>query len=84
MKSERSDTEKNNQIEEGKGIGIDKVINIMCLLIRIQSYKTILSYCLKCKKNTENINLVSKSSNNKTMLLCNHNLLYVVVKTQDL
>ena len=26
MKSERSDTEKNNQIEEGKGIGIDKVI----------------------------------------------------------
>ena len=29
-----------------------------------------LSYCLKCKKNTENINPnVSKTSNSKTMLL---------------
>ena len=29
-----------------------------------------LSYCLKCKKNTENINpRVSKTSNGKTMLL---------------
>ena len=28
------------------------------------------SYCLKCRKNTENINLrVSKSSNGRTMLL---------------
>ena len=28
------------------------------------------SYCLKCKKNTENMNLrVSKTSNDKTMLL---------------
>ena len=30
------------------------------------------SYCLKCKKNTENINpRVSKTSNDKTMLLSN-------------
>ena len=29
-----------------------------------------LSYCLKCKKNTESINpKVSKTSNNKTMIL---------------
>ena len=30
------------------------------------------SYCLKCKKDTENINSkVSKTSNNKTMILSN-------------
>ena len=30
------------------------------------------SYCLKCRKNTENINLkVSKTSNGRTMLLSN-------------
>ena len=35
-------------------------------------YKTILSYCLKCRKNTENINAkVSKTSNGKTMVLSN-------------
>ena len=27
MKSQRSDSEKNNLIEEGKGISIDKIIN---------------------------------------------------------
>ena len=33
-------------------------------------YEAMLSYCLKCKKSIENINLrVSKSNNNKTMLL---------------
>ena len=33
-------------------------------------YKTIISYCLKCKKNTESINPnVSKTNNNKTMRL---------------
>ena len=30
------------------------------------------SYCLKCRKDTENINLkVSKASNNRTMILSN-------------
>ena len=33
-------------------------------------YKTMLSYCLKCKKNTESINpRVSKTINGKTMIL---------------
>ena len=33
-------------------------------------YKTMLSYCLKCIKDTENINQrVSKTSNGKTMIL---------------
>ena len=33
-------------------------------------YKTMLSYCLKCKKNAENVNQrVSKTSNGKTMIL---------------
>ena len=36
----------------------------------MHKYKTVLSYFLNCKKNTENINSrVSKTSNNKTMLL---------------
>ena len=37
------------------------------------------SYCLNCKKNTENINpVVSKTSNGKTMHY--QSVLYVVVK----
>ena len=42
------------------------------------------SYCLKCRKNTENINpKISKTSNGRTMVIikmCN----YAVVKNQDL
>ena len=42
-----------------------------------------LSYCLKCKKNTESINpAVSKTTNGKTMMLSN--VPYVVVKNQNL
>ena len=42
-----------------------------------------LSYCLKCKKNTESVNpKVSATSNGKTMVLSN--VLYVVVKNQNL
>ena len=41
------------------------------------------SYCLKCKKNTENINpIVSKASNNRTMIY--QNVQYVEVKKTDL
>ena len=41
------------------------------------------SYCLKCRKNTENINpKVSKTSNGTTMVLSK--CAYVVVKNQDL
>ena len=37
---------------------------------RFIKYKTMLSYCLKCKKNTENTNpVVSRTSNGKTMIL---------------
>ena len=49
-----------------------KLINKMRELIIIKSlkYKTMLSYCFKCKTNTENINpRVSKTSDGKTMLL---------------
>ena len=42
----------------------------MKLLDKINKYKTMRSYCLKWKTNTESINpRVSKTSNNKTMLL---------------
>ena len=38
----------------------------------MQKYKTILFYCLKCRKNTENINpKISVTSNVKTMILSN-------------
>ena len=39
-------------------------------MIQNFKYKIMLSYCLKCKKNTENINpRVSLTKNNKTMIL---------------
>ena len=44
----------------------------MKLLTMIENfkYKTMLSYCLKCKKNAENINpKVLKPNNGKTMIL---------------
>ena len=50
MKNQRSDTEKNNLIKEGKKKALIK------LLDKMRKYKTMLSYCLQCKKNTENIN----------------------------
>ena len=41
----------------------------MKLLINFK-YKIMLSYCLNCRKNTENINpRVSKTNNDKTMML---------------
>ena len=63
MNSQRSDTERFNLIEEGEKIGINEVIK----------YNEIMkSYCLKCRKDTENINSrVSKTSNNRTMILSN-------------
>ena len=71
MNSQRSDTEKNNLIEEGKIIGIDDVIksNEIIKLLSLK-YKTMSSYCLKSKKNTENINTrVSNTNNRRTMML---------------
>ena len=41
------------------------------------------SYCLKCRKNTQNINpRVSKTGNGRTMVL--QNAEYVMVKNMDL
>ena len=41
------------------------------------------SYCLKCKKNTENINpKVSKTKNGKIKQCYYQNVLYVVVKVK--
>ena len=62
MKTQRSDTEKNNLIEEGKRKALIK------LLDKINKYKTMLSYCLKCRKSRENIN--QKISNNYIIKLC--------------
>ena len=42
------------------------------LLGKMHKYKTVLSYCLKCRKNTENINpKTSRTINGKTMILSN-------------
>ena len=60
VNSRRSDTEKINLTEEGKKIGIGEVINNSLK----SQIKKMSSYCLKCKKNTENINpRASKTSN---------------------
>ena len=38
----------------------------------MHKHKTMLSYCLKCRKNTKNINTrISETSNGKTMILSN-------------
>ena len=63
IKTQRSDTEK-TLIEEGKKESLIK------LLDKMHKYKTMLSYCLKSRKNTENINpKVSGTSNGKGMML---------------
>ena len=42
-----------------------------------------LSYCLKCRKNTENINPKDSKTTNGKAMICQH-LLYAVVKNQNL
>ena len=54
----------------------EKLIFIFVLLtvvLKVETiYNTMLSYCLKCRKNTENKNLrVLKTKNGRTMLLSN-------------
>ena len=47
-----------------------KLLNLIKLLITVWNNKYMKSYCLKCRKNTENINpKVSKTSNGRTMVL---------------
>ena len=42
----------------------------LLIIISSRKYKTMPSYCLKCKKDTENVNpRDSKTKNGKTMLL---------------
>ena len=44
----------------------------MKILNKMHNHKTMLSYCLKCRKNTKNINTkISETSNGKTMILSN-------------
>ena len=44
----------------------------MKILNKMHKHKTMLSYCLKCRKNTKNINTrISETSNGKTMILSN-------------
>ena len=54
MNSQRSDAEKINLIEEGKKIDINEVIKCNEVInnnLKDQiQYKTVLYYCLKCKK----------------------------------
>ena len=54
MNSQRSDAEKINLIEEGKKIDINEVIKCNEVInnnLKYQiQYKTVLYYCLKCKK----------------------------------
>ena len=44
----------------------------MKLLDKMHKYKTTLPYCVKCRKNTKNINpKISVTGNGKTMILSN-------------
>ena len=74
MNSQRSDVEKISLIEEGQKVGINEVIKRNEIkkpfkIISTCKYK-MKSYCLKCRKDTENINpRVSNTSNGRTMIL---------------
>ena len=63
--------EKNNYEQIRDNIKSVKSINDLINTQKYQYYKeTMLSYCLKCKKNTESINpKVLKTTNGKTMIL---------------
>ena len=64
VKTLRSDTEKKIWLKKVK----EKTL--MKLLDKMHKYKTMLSDCFKCRKNTENINLkIARTNNGKTMIL---------------
>ena len=72
MNSQGSDTENISLIEEGKKGELMKLLNAMKLSIKTLNlkYKTMSSYCFKCKENKESINSkVLKTNNVKTMIL---------------
>ena len=67
MNSQRSDAEKVSLIEEDKKIGINEVTKRNEIISNSIKMK---SYCLNCRKDTENINpRVSKTINGRTMVL---------------
>ena len=73
MKDQQSDTKNIIWLKKVK----EKAL--MRLLDKMHKYKTMLSHCLKCKRNTENINpRVSKTSMSYQNVLC------VVLKNQNL
>ena len=78
MNSQRSDADKINLIEEGKknciseGIKHNEIINNSLKPYGVDIHIKMKSYCLMCRKDTENINSkVSKTSNNRTIISSN-------------
>ena len=70
MNSQRSDVEKIILIEEGKKLVLMKLLIAMKLTITVYNNKYVWvkmkSFCLKCRKNAENINpRVSNTSNGR-------------------
>ena len=62
--------EERNYRESKEGIRMMKGQEDKKIDINLFKYKTMLSYCLKCKKNTDSINpKMSETSNGKTMIL---------------
>ena len=43
-----------------------------------------LTYCVKCRQNTENLESKTVKTKNNRSILCDQNVLYAVVKSQDL
>ena len=70
MKSQRSDTEKKNFIEEGERKSIDGIIRQNAQYkVETMKYKTVVSYCLKYRKKKYINPTVSVTSNGKKMIL---------------
>ena len=69
MNSQKSYTGKINLIKEGKKIDIGEVIKHNEIINKSLKFKTMPSYCLKCRKNTESINPRVSKTNGKTIIL---------------
>ena len=66
MNSQRSDTGRKLFGWRRQKKALIKLLNTINLLITVKSlqYKTMLSYCLKCRNNTKNVNpKISKTNN---------------------
>ena len=58
------------------------MIQFWIILLTLHSYKMV-SYCLKCKKCTKNINPQVSNTSNGKLMMCK-NVQYLTVKNQDL